>query len=127
MLKNAALVFGIVFIALGILGFVPGITTGSINDGMLLGIFHVNVVHDIIHIASGIVALFMMGNAKNAKLYFQIFGVVYLLVTILGFLMYNSTDLLVIVAINPADDYLHLVIAAVTLYLGFATKELATA
>ena len=124
MLKNAAMAFGIVFVLIGILGFVPGITN---SDHMLLGFFHVDTLHNIIHLASGIAALALMSSTTNAKLYFQIFGVVYALVTILGFVQYNDTQLLGFLATNPADDYLHLVIAIAALYLGFGTKEAAVA
>jgi hypothetical protein len=51
MIKTAALVFRIVFLLIGILGFVPGVAP----DEMLLGIFHVNVAHNAVHIASGII------------------------------------------------------------------------
>jgi uncharacterized membrane protein len=53
MIKSAAILFGIVFLAVGILGFVPGVTTNE----MLLGIFHVNAAHNVVHIASGIIFL----------------------------------------------------------------------
>lgn len=123
MLKNAAMAFGIVFVLIGILGFVPGIT----SNGMLLGIFHVDTLHNIIHLASGIAALALMSSTTNAKLYFQIFGVVYALVTIIGFVQYNETLLLGFLATNPADDFLHLVIAIAALYLGYGTREAAVA
>jgi hypothetical protein len=54
MVRTAAKLFGAVLVLVGILGFVPGITT---DDGHLLGIFHVNAIHNIIHLASGAVAL----------------------------------------------------------------------
>lgn len=119
MLKRAATIFGIAFIAAGILGFVPGITTA---EGHLLGIFHVNAVHNVIHILSGAVALFAGYHSEYAsRLYFQIFGVVYALVALLG-LFYGSSPILGIVANNTADVVLHAVIAAVALYLGFAAR-----
>src|SRR4051794_3299390 len=49
MAKTFGMLFGIVFLAVGILGFVPGVT----KDEMLLGIFHVNTVHSVVHIVSG--------------------------------------------------------------------------
>ncbi len=58
MVKTAAILFGIVFLAIGILGFVPSITAPDANGmPMLLGIFHVNTLHNIVHLASGAVAL----------------------------------------------------------------------
>jgi hypothetical protein len=121
MLKNMANVFGVVFILIGILGFIPVITT---SDGLLLGIFHVDTIHNIVHLLSGAVALWAgMTSASASKTYFQVFGVVYALVTILGFIDYSSDKLIGLMAINPADTYLHLVIALVALYFGFASKD----
>ena len=117
MLRKAAMWFGIVFLVIGILGFVPALTP----DGLLLNIFQVNVWHNIIHIASGIVALLCMGNEKAARTYFQVFGIVYGLVAILGIVDMDG-PLLGIVAHNMADMWLHIVITLVSLWLGFGTK-----
>jgi len=123
MVRTAAKVFGAVFILIGILGFVSALTP----DGKLLGLFHVNALHNIIHLASGIVALIAAyGNYKSSKMYFQVFGVVYALVAVLGF-VYGDKDILGVVASNMADTLLHVVIAASALYLGFGTKESAEA
>jgi len=119
MVKTAATLFGIVFLAIGILGFVPGITT---ND-MLLGIFMVNPAHSVVHIASGIVALLCaMSGPGASRVYFQIFGIVYALVAILGFAQGNAM-LLGMISNNTADTWLHVVIAAVSLFLGFGTAK----
>lgn len=113
-----AKVFGAVFLAIGVLGFVPGIP----NDGHLLGIFHVNALHNLIHIASGAVALFAgYSSARASRMYFQIFGVVYALVTVLGFIT-GEGHILGLVANNMADNLLHVVIASTALYLGFGVK-----
>jgi len=118
MLKKIALVFGIVFIAVGLLGFVPA----AAPDDHLLGLFHINTLHNVVHIASGAVALWAaMSTERNAKLYFQIFGVVYALVAVLGF-VYGDQPILGLVANNAADAWLHVVIAVVALYLGFGVK-----
>ncbi|BAU49069.1 membrane protein [Sulfurifustis variabilis] len=120
MLKRAAVVFGIAFIAAGILGFVPGITT---SDGYLLGIFHVNAAHNVIHLVSGAAALYAgMQSESLSRLYFQVFGVIYALVALLG-LFYGREPLLGFIAHNPADVVLHLVIAAAALYFGFGYRE----
>ena len=120
MIKKLATVFGVVLLLVGILGFVPGVTN---SDGMLLGIFHVNALHNIIHLLSGAVALYAgMTSAKTSKMYFQVFGIIYLLVAILGF-VYGDKDILGLVSSNMADTWLHVVIAVVALYLGFAAKD----
>lgn len=119
MLRSAAKVFGYILLIIGILGFVPGITT----DHHLLGIFHVNAAHNILHILTGALAVFA-GNASQgaSRTYFRVFGVIYALITILGF-FYGDKPLLGIFAHNSADVLLHLVIAAVALYLGFAVRD----
>lgn len=120
MIKKAAIVFGVILLAVGALGFVPGITT---DDGHLLGLFHVNAVHNIIHLASGAVALWAgLSSLKASRLYFQVFGVVYALVALLGF-VYVDQDILGLVASNTADTFLHVAIAVVALWLGFGARS----
>lgn len=123
MAKSLGLLFGIVFLAIGILGFVPGIT----KDDMLLGIFMVNGAHSIVHIVSGVIFLFAsMSGAGAARLWFQIFGVIYAIVAILGFMNPNGM-LLGMIANNPADTWLHVVLAVVMLLIGFGSPKAATA
>ena|SRR3989442_13895958 len=123
MVKTAAIIFGIVFLAVGILGFVPGVTT---ND-MLLGIFMVNAAHSVVHIASGIIFLIAgMAGAGASRMWFRIFGLVYALVAILGF-MTPSGMLLGMISNNMADTWLHVILAVAMLFLGFVAKDTATA
>lgn len=123
MLSTFAKIFGVVFVAVGLLGFVPMVTP---NDH-LLGIFHVNALHNIIHLASGIVALLVGFKGDYAsKLYFQVFGVVYALVAVLGF-VYGDQPILGLVTSNLADTLLHVVIAVAALTLGFGVRDNKTA
>jgi hypothetical protein len=115
--QKLAKLFGVVFILIGILGFVPGIT----SNGHLLGIFEVDALHNIIHLATGLIALWAACSLAHARLFFKIFGVVYALVTVLGFTM--DGDVLGLIHTNGADNVLHLVIALVALYAGFVAKE----
>ena len=74
------------------------------------------------HIGTGIVAVIVaFASEKAARMFFQIFGVIYALVAVLGFAMGNQ-PLLGIVANNAADTWLHVLIAIVALYLGFGMK-----
>ena len=117
MVKSAAILFGIVFLLVGILGFVPSIT----KDEMLLGIFHVNLAHNIVHLASGAVFLLCgMAGAGPSRTFFQIFGIVYALVAALGF-YYGDQAILGIVSNNMPVVWLHVVLAAAMLLLGFGT------
>jgi hypothetical protein len=118
MVQQAALWFGVVLLIVGVLGFVPGITV----DNYLLGIFHVNAIHNIIHLVSGALLVWASksGEALSQRV-FQVFGVVYALVALLGF-VYGDDYVLGLVSNNMADSILHLVIAAGALYLGFSNK-----
>ena len=125
MVKSAAILFGIVFLVVGICGFFPSITTPmeGMEGGMLLGIFHVNLAHNIVHLASGAVFLLCgLAGAGASRTFFKIFGVVYLLVAILGF-MNGDKPLLGMIANNMADVWLHVGLSVVMLFLGFVAKD----
>ncbi|MEK7628643.1 MAG: DUF4383 domain-containing protein [Patescibacteria group bacterium] len=116
MVQQLTWAFGAIFVAVGVLGFVPGATSG----GYLLGIFEVDSLHNMVHLLSGVVALLVAGMAPTyARMYFQVFGVVYLLVTISGFVMGSAAGLFVV---NMADNILHVAISAVALWAGFLSK-----
>ncbi|HSH39165.1 MAG TPA: DUF4383 domain-containing protein [Chthoniobacterales bacterium] len=120
MLKTAATIFGIFFIIAGIGGFVPALAPSHGDGNMLFGIFMVGPVHNIVHLASGAAALFCaFSGAGAARKYFQIFGSVYLLVALIGFI-YGNSPIMGVMEHNTADIGLHILIAAVALYFGFA-------
>jgi hypothetical protein len=124
MAKTFGMLFGIVFLAVGILGFVPGVTTtGADGMPMLLGIFMVNTADSFVHIASGVVFLLAsMSGAGAARLWFQIFGLVYAVVAVLGFMTPNGM-LLGLISNNPADTWLHVVLAVAMLAIGFGAPK----
>lgn len=118
MLKKLAILFGIVFLAAGILGFVPAVTPHH----HLFGIFHVNDVHNLIHILTGVIALIVGFTGREAsKIFFEVFGIVYVIVGILGF-VYKDQAIFGLIANNVADTWLHLIVGIVALYLGFVLK-----
>jgi hypothetical protein len=118
MLKTWSWIFAAVFLLIGILGFVPGIT----SNGHLLGIFEVDTVHNTAHLITGLVALLVAFKGPRAqRLFFQIFGWLYLLTTIIGFV--QGDTVLGLIAANVADHFLHLVIAIVSLWLGYGGRK----
>ena len=122
-LKQIAIIFGIVFVVVGVLGWVPAVNPG----GKLLGIFDVNPAHNVVHLATGVLAIIVGASGeKPSRVFFQVFGVIYALVAVLGFFS-GDQPLLGIVANNAADAVLHVVIAVVALYLGFGMKAEAPA
>lgn len=116
--KTAAMVFGVVFVIVGILGFVPAFTP----NGYLLGIFEVNGLHNMVHLLSGIAALVASKSYKYSRLYFQVFGIVYGLVALLG-IFHGDNDIFGVLAHNVADIFLHVIITAAALYFGFGTPS----
>lgn len=118
MLKKVALFAGVIFVAIGIAGFIPALTTKDEMDmTLLLGIFMVSGVHNVIHLLSGLAALVSSKTEAYAMWYFRIFGLVYGLVTLVGFI--QGDTVLGIIDVNTADNFLHLGISLVSLYLGF--------
>ena len=123
MTKQVAMVIGVVFILIGLLGFIPGVT----HDSMLFGLFKVDALHNVVHLLSGAVLLYAsMAGASQAKTGLQVIGVVYALVAILGFFVGDGKVLGFLVN-NANDTYLHLVLALVILYFGFMGKDEAAA
>ncbi|GCE07989.1 DUF4383 domain-containing protein [Dictyobacter aurantiacus] len=121
--KTIALVFGIVFLLIGILGFVPALTPG----GALLGLFMVNGVHSVVHLLFGVLGIAAAFTGMG-RLYNRASGIIYLLIAILGFIpgLAPNGMLLGLVMINLADNFLHIVIGVVLTLVGFALQERAT-
>lgn len=137
-LRTMARVFGVVFLLVGVLGFVPGITqmhdtlnhdtgdlvVGGPGHGMLLGIFHVNLVHNLIHIAFGVWGLMSAARYDASRTYFRGVGVIYALLAVLGLISAgNIWNTFGLAPIHGADVGLHAVLAIAGLYLGFAAKS----
>jgi Domain of unknown function (DUF4383) len=82
MVKTLGIIFGILFLVGGVLGFVPGVS----QDGMYVGLFMVNAAHNLVHSASGAIFLVAsLSGAAAARWWFRIFGVIYAAVAIVGF------------------------------------------
>ena len=123
MLKKAATAVGAVFLLIGVLGFIPGITMEVDGVKKLLGIFEVDATHNLVHILSGLAFLAAAQKERWSRMAFQVFGIVYALVTLIGFIAGTDGTVLGLFHVNIADNILHLVLAATFLYLGFGTPE----
>jgi hypothetical protein len=127
MLKKLALGFGIIFAVIGLAGFVPALAPANENGQMLLGIFQINTAQSVIHLLSAAAAFAAYaGGSYYAATYFKVFGAVYLAVALWGLPgltgTYNGV-LFNLIHVNAATELLHIAIAAVALYAGFALKD----
>lgn len=122
----AALLFAIVFLLVGIAGFIPGITSdvdsmefaGHESEAMLLGIFQVSILHNIVHILYGLAGLALARTARSAKAYLLVGGIVYLGLWIYG-LVIDKESAANFVPLNAADDWLHLGLGVAMVALSF--------
>jgi hypothetical protein len=126
--RTFALIYGIVFLAVGILGFgiVPGVLadqtgSGLQVSGMLLGKFHVNGLHNIIHILFGLWGLAASRSLGGAVGYFKVVTVIYLLLAILGLIAATATGF-GYVMLGGYNVYLHAALGIVAAYFGFVKK-----
>src|SRR3954454_14462033 len=124
-LRLAAGAYGLVFLLVGILGFIPGVTThygdmsfaGHMSDAKLIGIFQVSVLHNLVHVAYGVVGLAVAARPKAAVTYFLVGGVVYLALWIYGLVVGDESSAN-FVPLNTADNWLHLVLGVAMVGLG---------
>jgi hypothetical protein len=118
------MLFGVVFLIVGILGFIPGITSnyddmafaGEGSGAELLGIFQVSILHNLVHLLFGIAGLALARTYEGARTYMIGGGVVYLALWILG--LVGGGDW---IPANDADHWLHFALGVVMIGLGFLT------
>jgi hypothetical protein len=120
MVRTFALIVGIVFLAVGLLGLILNPT-----GGLLLGIFAVDILHNLIHLvvgAAGLAAYFL--GWRESRIFCQVLGVVYLLIGFLGLipLLVPNGQLLGLVRVNMADNLLHLIVGGIAAYFGFSPQ-----
>jgi Domain of unknown function (DUF4383) len=123
--QAAAFLVGATFLLVGILGFVPGVTThydmlsfaGHHSRAKLLGIFDISVLHNIVHLAFGVAGLTLARTFTSARGYLIGSGVIYLVLTGYG-LVIDHESAANFVPVNSADNWLHLALAVGMLALG---------
>ncbi|CAL9651733.1 hypothetical protein SUDANB176_07277 [Streptomyces sp. enrichment culture] len=123
--QQAALAVGAVFLLVGVLGFIPGITThydtmefaAHHSEAKLLGIFQVSVLHNLVHLAFGLAGLALARTAAHARLYLLAGGAVYLVLWLYGMII-DHDSAANFVPLNTADNWLHLVLGLGMIALG---------
>lgn len=124
-LQKAAAAVAATFVLVGILGFIPGITThysdmsgaGHSSMAKLLGLFQVSVLHNLVHLAFGIVGLLMARTAGGARTFLLGGGAIYLVLWLYG-LVVDQASSANFVPVNTADNWLHLLLGLGMIGLG---------
>jgi hypothetical protein len=121
-----ALVIGFALVALGIAGFFYEAsfeTGGDLSRDAVLGVLDVNGWHNVVHIVSGVFGLLVASSYPAARVYALVFGGVYLLVALLGFLAGDGGVMLGLLPVNTEDNVLHLLIGVAGVGAGISTPE----
>jgi uncharacterized protein DUF4383 len=130
LVQTTALAVAVVFLLVGVLGFIPGVTTdyssmsfaGHHSDAKLFGLFEVSVLHNIVHLLFGLAGLALARTVPGARLYLIGGGAVYLVLWLYG-LVVGQDSAANFVPLNPADDWLHLVLGLGMIALGLLTTR----
>jgi hypothetical protein len=125
-----AMIFGIVFLLVGVAGFIPGVTTPHSHPemtaetglGLLFGLFPVNLLHNIVHVLFGIWGLFAARSLGAARAYAKSVAVIYAVLAIMGFIPGLRTTF-GLIPLYGNDIWLHFLLAGVAAYYGFVRRE----
>ena len=123
--QAAAALVGAVFLLVGVLGFIPGITTdsgsleaaGHESHAELLGIFQVSVLHNVVHLLFGVAGIALARRPASARAFLLGGGAVYLVLFVYG-LVVDKDSQANFVPLNSADNWLHLVLGIGMIALG---------
>lgn len=129
-IQKAALAVGAVFLLVGVLGFIPGITTnydtmqfaGHESNALLLDLFAVSILHNIVHLLFGVAGIVMARTFSASRAYLIGGGAIYLVLFLYGLVVGRNSDANFI-PLNNADDWLHLVLAIGMIGLGVALSR----
>jgi hypothetical protein len=125
--RRFAQVFGAIYVLIGIVGFfITGFSDFAGSEGRTLILFDINPLHNVVHLVVGIAFLAASRVEATARTISTLVGAVYLAVGLLGLFIAGSDDLNLL-ALNQADNVLHLLSGAIALYFGLAGRREALA
>ncbi len=133
--RTFALFFGIAFLAIGVSGFIPGITTDphpghppllvDAGYGQVFGLFPVNILHNIVHVLFGAWGLFAYKSLSASKGYAKGVAIIYAVLTVAGFIPGLST-MFGLVPLFQNDIWLHALLALVAAYFAWMHRDVAS-
>ncbi|WP_410673858.1 DUF4383 domain-containing protein [Amycolatopsis sp. cmx-4-68] len=129
--RSAATLFGVAFLLVGVLGFIPGITAGygdlhfagHESGARLFGVFTVSVLHNLVHLAFGVLGLVAARGNGGARAFLMLGGGVYVLLWVFGLAM-NHDSPANFIPVDDADDWLHLGLGVAMIALGITTTAI---
>ena len=132
MVRKFALIFGIIYLVVGVMGFIPGIArpapvspdleVNAERFGLLLGLFPINFWHNIVHLAIGLWGVLGSRTVSGAVLFSRGIAIFYGLLAILGLIPVTDT-LFGLVPIYSHDVWLHALSALIAAYFGFVAPR----
>lgn len=126
--QTAAFAVGLIFLLVGLLGFIPGITTnygemqfaGHESRARLFGLFQVSILHNLVHLLFGVAGVAMARSWSAARTFLIGGGAIYLLFWLYGLVTGNESTAN-FVPFNTADDWLHFLLGVGMIALGLLT------
>ena len=131
MIRTFALVFGIIYVLVGVLGFIPGLNQHHADMpaiavdsfyGRLLGLFPVNILHNVVHLIIGAWGILSSRSVDASRLFGKALAIIYGLLAVLGLISATNT-MFGLVPIFGHDVWLHALSALVAAYFGFVARE----
>jgi hypothetical protein len=129
--RNFAVLYGVIFLIIGIAGFIPAFLTPlgpehpelavTAGSGLLFGLFPVNVLHNIVHVVFGVWGLAASRSVAGSVLYARSVAVIYAVFVLMGLFPFLRTTF-GLVPLYGHDIWLHLLLAAVAAYFGFVAR-----
>lgn len=125
--RSVAGLVGLVFVVIGVLGFVPGAVQQyatlqwwrTDSGAELFGLFGTSIFHNLVHLGFGVVGLVAARTAAGSRAYLTGGGVLYVALGVYGLLIDRAGDANVL-PVNRADDWLHLGLGIGMVYAGVA-------
>lgn len=129
--RRAAATVGMLFLIIGVLGFLPGVTTGFSDlyfaghesTARLFGVFQVSVLHNLLHLIFGVAGLALARTVSGARAFLVGGGAIYLLLWLYGLAVHHSTGSANFIPVNGADNWLHLLLGVGMIALGLLTTR----
>jgi hypothetical protein len=132
MARRLALILGIGFLLIGASGFIPGMTPPHTHPdvsvtsglGLALSLFPVNILHNIVHLLFGVWGILAARSFSGARAYGKAVAIIYAVFAVMGLIpAMNLHTTFGLVPLYGHDVWLHVLLAAIGAYIGFAGRD----